>query len=63
MDNKLINHFGDSKTKVILFDTKHKLAKVSSLDIRYGTIHINQYYTVTYFDFSLDGNLSGLESY
>ena len=49
----------DDKTKSILFGIKHKLTKVTSLDIRYGVIHIKQYYTVKYVGCSLDENLSG----
>ena len=52
-------HLGEDKTKSMLFDTKHKLAIVGSLDVRYDTIHIKQYHTVTYLGCSLDENLSG----
>ena len=37
---KLSIHFGEDKTKFTLFGTKHRLNNVSSLDIRYGEIHI-----------------------
>ena len=40
VDNKLSIHFGECKTKSILFGTKHRLNKVSSLEIKYGEIHI-----------------------
>ena len=33
---------------------KHKLNKVSSLDLEYGEIHIKQYHTVTYLGCLLD---------
>ena len=33
VDNKLTIYFGEGKTKCILFGTKHRLNKVSSLDI------------------------------
>ena len=59
VDNKLSNHLGEDKTKCILFDTKYKLIKVSSLDIKYGEIHIKQYHTVTYLGCLLDETLSG----
>ena len=52
-------HLGEDKTKSMLFDTKHKLAIVGSLDVRYDTIHIKQYHAVTYLGCSLDENLSG----
>ena len=43
----------------MLFGTKQKLSKTISLDIRYSTIQIKQYDTVTYLDCTLDENLSG----
>ena len=46
-DNKLCIHFGEDKTKCIIFDTKHRLNKVSSFDNKYGEIRIKQYHTVT----------------
>ena len=47
-DNKLSIHFGEDKAKCMLFGTKHRLNKVSSLDIKYSEIYIKQYHTVTY---------------
>ena len=41
VNNNLSIHFGEDKTKTIIFAAKRELAKVSSLDIRY-TIHIKQ---------------------
>ena len=58
VDNRLQTKQED-KTKSILFGTKHRLNKVSSLDIKYGEIHIKQYHTVTYLGCSLDKTLSG----
>ena len=40
VDNKLSIHFGEDKTKCILFGTKEKLNKIGSLVIRYGKIQI-----------------------
>ena len=40
VDNKLSIHFGEDKTKCILFGTKEKLNKIGGLVIRYGTIQI-----------------------
>ena len=48
LDSKLSIHFGEDKTKCILSSTKNRLNKVSSLEIKYGEIHIKQYHTVTY---------------
>ena len=58
VDNELRVHFGEDKTKSIPFGTQHKLAKVGSLDVRYGTIHIKEYQTVICLGCSLDENLS-----
>ena len=52
-------HFGEDKTKCILFATKSRLNKVSSLEIKYGERHIKQYHTVTYLVCLLDETLSG----
>ena len=38
VDNKLSIHFGEGKTKGILFGTEQKLNKTGSLYIRHGTI-------------------------
>ena len=59
VDNKLSIHLAEDKTKCILFDTKYRLNKVSSLDIEHGEIHIKQYHTVTYLGYLLDETLSG----
>lgn len=42
-----------------LSGTKRKVTKESSLDIRYGEIHIRQYHTVTYIGYALDEDLLG----
>ena len=52
-------HFGEDKTKCILFGTNHRLNEVSRLHIRYEEIHIKKYHTVTYPGCSLDEDLSG----
>ena len=59
VDNKLNIHFAEDKTKCILFGTKDRLNKVSSLDIKYGEKHIKQYHTVTYLGCLLNETLSG----
>ena len=59
-DNKLSIHLGEDKTKCILFDTKHlRLNNVSSLEIKYGEIHIKQYHSATYLCCLLEEALSG----
>ena len=42
LDNKLSIHFGEDKTKSILFGSKHKLKKVGKLNITYQGIDIKQ---------------------
>ena len=59
MFNKLSIYFGEDKTKCVLFGTKHRLNKVSSLEIKYGEIHIKQYHKVTYLVCLLDETRSG----
>ena len=58
VDNKLRIHLGEGKTKCILFGTKYRINKVSSLDIKYGEVHIKQYHTVTYLGCLLDETFS-----
>ena len=59
VDNKLSIHFGDDKTKSILFTSKHKVKKASPLNIQYKDIKIKQYSKVTYLGCILDETLSG----
>ena len=48
VDNKLSIHFGEDKTKSILFTSKNKLKKVGNLSIHHGDIQIKQHSKVTY---------------
>ena len=57
--NKLNIHFGEDRTRCILFGTKQKLNKTGSLDITYGAIQLKQYHTVTCLGCDLDENISG----
>ena len=59
LDNKLSVHFGEDKTKSILFGSKIKIKNASSLNIEYNNIKIKQYRKVTYLGCILDNNLSG----
>ena len=54
VDNKLSIHFGQDKTKSILFGTKHKLRNAKSLDIVYNGIEIKQHAKVKYLGCILD---------
>ena len=59
VDNKLSIHFGEDKTKSILFGRKNKRTGSKKLDIRRGDIMIKQYTSVTYLGCILDEDLSG----
>ncbi len=59
VDNKLSIHFGEDKTKSILFTTKNKVKNVDKLNIIYKDIKIKQYSKVTYLGCSLDETLKG----
>ena len=59
VDNKLTIHFGEDKTKSILFGSKHKIKKSKPLNIQYNDIKIKQYSKVTYLGCILDETLSG----
>ena len=43
VDNKLSIHFGEDKTKSILFSTKNGKRKIGTLDMQYGAVRIKQY--------------------
>jgi len=59
VDNKLSIHFGEDKTKSILFAPKGKSKKLDSLDISLGNIEIKQHSKVSYLGCILDENLKG----
>ena len=58
-ENKLSIHFGEEKTKSIIFGSRKKLTNIHTLDIKRGDINIKQYTSVTYFGCELDQYLSG----
>ena len=60
MDNKLSIHFGEDKTKSVLFSTKNRKRKIGTLDIQYGDVKIKQYSKVTYLGCELDERLLGV---
>ena len=57
LDNKLSIHFGEDKTKSILFGSKRKLRKVGKLNITYQGIRVKQNSQVTYLDETMSGEL------
>ena len=59
VDNKLSIHFGEDKTKSILFAPLNKCKKLRKLNISYGSLKIKQYSEVTYLGFILNESLSG----
>ena len=59
LDNKLSIHFGENKTKFILFGSKRKLRKVVKLNITYQGIDIKPNSQVTYLGCILDETMSG----
>ena len=59
VDNKLSIHFGEDKTKSILFVSKRKLKSVGKLNIKYRDINIKQHSQVTYLGCVLDETMSG----
>ena len=59
LDNKLSIHFGEDKTKFILFGLKSKLRKVSKLNTTYEGIDIKQNSQITYLGCILDEAMSG----
>ena len=56
---KLSIHFGEDKTKSILFSSKLKVKNARSLNFQYKNIQIKQYSKVTYLGCILDETLSG----
>ena len=59
VDNKLSIHFGDNKTKSILYASKLKVKRIAKLDITYNNIKIKQHSKVTYLGCILDEILNG----
>ena len=58
VDNKLSIHFGDEKTKSILFASKFKIKKLRKLNIKYGNIQIKQHSKVKYLACKLDETMA-----
>ena len=58
VDNKLSIHFGEDKTKCILFASKNKVKKVGKLNSYKDTI-IKQFSNITYLGGLLDQTMSG----
>ena len=52
-------HFGEDKTKSVLYGSKRKLSKVGKLNITYQGVDIKQNSQVNYLGCILDGTMSG----
>ena len=59
VDNKLSIHFGQDKTKSIVFGTARKLKNLPELNIKHGDIKIEQHSQVVYLGCTLNNTLSG----
>ena len=59
VDNKLSIHFGEDKTKSILFSCKRKIKQLQNLEIIYNNIRIKQHSRVTYLGCILKETVSG----
>ena len=59
VENKLSIHFGEDKTKSIIFGSKRRLKDRHTLDIRRGEIEIKQHKEVKYLVCIFDCNTSG----
>ena len=54
VDNKLSIHFGEDKTKSIVFTTKSKIKSARKLNLKYKNIKIKEHLQVTYLGCVLD---------
>ena len=59
VDNKLSIHFGEDKTKSILFASQRKIKTIKKLNIKYQDIEIKQHSQVTYLACVMDETMSG----
>ena len=59
VDNKLSIHFGQDKTKSIIFSSKNKIKNLEPLNISYQNINIKQHSKVKYLGCIFDATLSG----
>ena len=52
-------HFGEDKTKSILFASTRRAKNIRQLNIKYKEMNIKQHSEVTYFGYMLDETMSG----
>ena len=60
VDNKLSIHFGEDKTKSILFASKRRAKNIRQLNIKYKAINIKRHSQVTYLGCVVDETMSGV---
>ena len=58
MDDRLNIHFGEDKTKSLIFTSKRNIKKVPTLNISYKNKQIKQHLKVTYLGCILDETIS-----
>ena len=58
MDNKLNIHFGEDKTKSLLFASKRRSKNVCQLNVRYNHMNIKQHLQFIYLGCALDETMS-----
>ena len=59
VDNRLSIHFGEDKSKSILFANQRKIKTIKRCNIKYQDIEIKQYLQVTYLGCVMDETMSG----
>ena len=59
INNKLSIHFGEDKTKSILFTSKRKVKKFQKIETIYNIIQIKQHSQITYLGSILEETMPG----
>ena len=59
VDNKLSIHFGEDKTKSILFASHRKIKTIKKLNMKYQDTEIKQHSQMTYLGCVMDETMSG----
>ena len=59
VDNKLSIHFGEDKTKSILFASKFKGKNIKKPNVKFGDMQIKQHFKAKYLGYLLDKTMSG----
>ena len=59
VDNQLSIHFGEDKTKSILFPSKFKTKNIKKFNIKYGDMQMKQHSKIKYLGCLMDQAMSG----